>query len=63
MSALNLTSCCPRCLLKAYTLIEVLIVVVIIGIAGAVVVPQLLAGNSMDAQAAARMVIADIVYA
>lgn len=48
---------------RAYTLIEVLIVVTIIGIAGAVVVPRMLAAGTLGVQAAARMVIADILYA
>jgi len=49
--------------LGAFTLIEVLVVVVIIGIAGAIVVPQLLAPSSLGTQAAGRAVIADIIYA
>lgn len=48
---------------RAFTLIEVLIVVAIIGIAGAIVVPQMLQVGTMQIQAAARMVIADIIYA
>jgi len=48
---------------SAYTLVEVLIVVTIIGIAGAVVVPQMLSAGSLGIQAAARMVIADMLYA
>ena len=47
----------------AYTLVEVLIVVTIIGIAGAVVVPRMLAAGTLGVQAAARMIIADILYA
>ncbi len=46
-----------------YTLVEVLIVVVIIGLAGAIVVPQILASGTLGVQAAARMIIADILYA
>jgi prepilin-type N-terminal cleavage/methylation domain-containing protein len=48
---------------RGYTLIEVLIVVSIIGIASAVVVPQMLAGSSLGIQAAARTLIADLLYA
>ena len=48
---------------RAYTLVEVLIVVVIIGIAGAIIVPQILASGTLGVQAAARMIIADILYA
>jgi len=47
----------------AFTLIEVLIVVTIIGIAGAIVVPQMLTAGTMGIQAAARTVIADLLYA
>lgn len=46
-----------------YTLVEVLIVVVIIGLAGAIVVPQMMTGSSLSIQAAARQVIADLMYA
>ena len=48
---------------SGFTLVEVLVVLVIIGIAGAVVVPQMLSGGQLGVQAAARMVIADIIYA
>ena len=46
-----------------FTLVEVLVVVTIIGIAGAIVVPHMLSGGQLGVQAAARMVIADIIYA
>ena len=46
-----------------YTLIEVLMVVTIIGLVGAIVVPQMLQAGTMNIQAASRMVIADIMYA
>lgn len=46
-----------------YTLVEVLVVVTIIGIAAAVVVPQMLAAGSMTLQGAGRMIIADLLYA
>lgn len=48
---------------RGYTLIEVLVVVTIIGIAGAVVVPHLLESGTLGVQAAARAVVADILYA
>ena len=47
----------------AYTLIEVLVVVMIIGIAGAIVVPHMPTVSSMGVQAAGRMIIADIIFA
>lgn len=48
---------------RAFTLIEILIVVAIMGIAAAIVVPQMLQAGTMGIQAAARMVIADLLYA
>lgn len=48
---------------SGFTLIEVLVVVTIIGIAGAIVVPQMMRAGSLQIQAAARMVIADLLYA
>jgi len=48
---------------RGFTLVEVLIVVTIIGIAGAIVVPQMLTAGTLGIQAAARMVISDILYA
>lgn len=47
----------------AFTLIEVLIVVTIIGIVSAVVVPEMLNSGQMTTQAAGRIVIADLIYA
>lgn len=46
-----------------YTLVEVLIVVTILGIASAVIVPQMLTAGTLGVQAAARIIIADILYA
>ncbi len=46
-----------------YTLVEVLIVVTIIGIASAVVVPHMLAAGTLGVQAAARIIVSDILYA
>ena len=45
-----------------YTLIEVLIVVAVIGITGAIVVPQILRPGEMGVQAAARMTVVDILH-
>ncbi len=46
-----------------FTLIEVLIVVAVVGIAGAVIVPQMLTSGTLGVQAAARHVIADMLFA
>ena len=48
---------------KAFTLVEVLAVVVIIGLAGAIVVPSLLRRGTLEVQAAGRMMISDILIA
>jgi prepilin-type N-terminal cleavage/methylation domain-containing protein len=48
---------------RAFTLVEVLVVVAIIGIAGAIVVPQMLRAGSLSIQAAGRSIIADLLYA
>lgn len=48
---------------NAFTLVEILVVVVILGIAAAVVVPHMLDTGSMHAQAAGRAIIADILFA
>lgn len=49
--------------LRAFTLIEVLVVVAIIGIAGAVVVPNMIDPGSLTIQSASRHVIADLLFA
>ncbi len=48
---------------RAFTLVEVLVVVVILGLAGALVVPALLEPGTLSVQAAGRMIIADILIA
>lgn len=48
---------------SAYTLVEVLVVVTILGIASALVVPSMLSAGSLGIQAAARLVVADILFA
>jgi len=48
---------------QGFTLVEVLAVVTIIGIAAAVVTPALMRPNRLTVQAAARIVIADILIA
>jgi prepilin-type N-terminal cleavage/methylation domain-containing protein len=47
----------------AFTLVEVLVVVVIVGIAAGIVVPQMMTAGSLTLQAAGRMIIADLLYA
>lgn len=49
--------------LRGYTLIEVLIVVVIMGIAGAVVAPSMSQAGVLRIQAAVRMIVSDITFA
>lgn len=46
-----------------YTLVEVLIVVAILGIAAAVIVPNMLSAGTLGVQAAARIIVADMLYA
>lgn len=47
----------------AYTLVEVLITVTIMGLAAAIVVPNMLQGGTMGVQAGARMIVADMLFA
>lgn len=48
---------------RAFTLVEILVVVIIIGIAGALIVPQIGSHDDLKASAAARIVMADLIYA
>ncbi len=48
---------------RAFTLVEILVVVIVLGIASAIVVPHMVRSGQMNAQAAARMLIADILIA
>jgi prepilin-type N-terminal cleavage/methylation domain-containing protein len=48
---------------RAFTLVEVMTVIVILGIAAACIVPQIGTRNDLDAAAAARSVMADLLYA
>jgi prepilin-type N-terminal cleavage/methylation domain-containing protein len=53
----------PRTTRSAFTLIEILCVVVIIGIAAALVVPEIGSRDDLKAAAASRILMADLVYA
>ena len=45
-----------------FTLIEILVVVVILGIAAAVIVPQISSRSDLKATSAARLIMADLIY-
>ena len=53
----------PRGAARAFTLIEILVVVVIIGIAAAIIVPNLGSRDDLKTSSAARMLMADLIYA
>ncbi|HWP41142.1 MAG TPA: prepilin-type N-terminal cleavage/methylation domain-containing protein, partial [Tepidisphaeraceae bacterium] len=46
-----------------FTLVEILAVVVILGIASAIIIPQIGTRDDLVASAAARVVMADLIYA
>lgn len=48
---------------RAYTLIELLIVVALLGLAGAIIVPQINGRDSLRVQAAVRKLIGDVSFA
>ncbi len=48
---------------RAFTLVEILVVIIIVGIAAMVVVPQVGSAGTLSIQAAARRVIADLLVA
>ncbi len=48
---------------RGFTLVEILVVVVILGIAGAIIVPQLGTRDDRRVEAAARVLMADLIYA
>ena len=52
-----------RALAGGFTLIEILVVVVILGIAAAIVVPSIGSRSDLKATSAARMIMADLIYA
>lgn len=49
--------------IRGFTLIEILVVVVIIGIASAVILPQISSRDDLRAASAARAMMADLLYA
>lgn len=52
---------CPR--RWGFTLVEILAVVVILGIASAIIIPHMGTRDDMKAAAAARVIVADLIYA
>lgn len=54
--------CAPVALGRAFTLIELLIVVVVLGIAGALVIPSMTQTGALRVQGAVRTVVADLVF-
>jgi len=49
--------------LRSYTLIELLLVVALLGIAGTLLIPQIVGRDIMAAQAAVRLIIGDVSFA
>src|SRR5687768_3580673 len=54
------TRSCSR---RGFTLVEILAVIVILGIASAIIIPQIGTRDDMRARAAARNLVADLIYA
>ncbi len=48
---------------RAFTLVEILVVVVILGLVSAIIVPQIGTRSDLKVASAARMVVADLTYA
>src|SRR5687768_1834495 len=48
---------------RAFTLVEILVVVLILGIAAAAIVPQMGNRGDLKAAAASRIIMADLIYA
>ena len=52
----------PRARGHGFTLVEILVVVIILGIAGAIIVPNLGTRDDLKSAAAARVIMADLIY-
>jgi len=52
-----------RCVTRAYTLIELMIVIVVLGLSGALLVPHLAYKDGLSTQAVVRMIISDMNFA
>lgn len=52
-----------RSIARAYTLIEVLVVVTVLGIAAALVIPEMASAHSLRVQSAVRTIVSDITFA
>jgi prepilin-type N-terminal cleavage/methylation domain-containing protein len=52
-----------RAFRNGFTLVEILVVVVILGIAAAMIIPKMSAASDLHAAAAARVLISDLTYA
>jgi prepilin-type N-terminal cleavage/methylation domain-containing protein len=48
---------------RGFTLIEIIVVVIVLGIASAIIVPQISSRDDLDASSAARTVMSDLLYA
>lgn len=55
-------TCSPRSVRFAFTLIEVLLIVVVLGIAGAMVIPSMAQANVLRVQASVRTLVSDITF-
>jgi len=53
----------PRKHPRGFTLVEILVVVVILGLASAMIIPQIGSRDDLKVAAAARLIIADLTYA
>lgn len=63
MPIAGLTTRCPRHARTAFTLIEILIVVTLLGLAASLIVPHMGRSDSLQTQAAVRSIVADVSFA